>query len=51
MSWTLRTAPLGLVSEEFNLIQRSEDTKAAVGMNFRLRPVQPNYINDVGAGR
>ncbi|WP_437856153.1 hypothetical protein [Sorangium sp. So ce363] len=46
VSWTMEDSPARLAGGEFNLVQRYEDTKGAVGMNFRLRPVQPNYIND-----
>lgn len=47
VSWTIEDAPARLASGEFNLIHRYEATKGAIGINFRLRPVQPNYINDI----
>jgi hypothetical protein len=47
VSWTSEDGPARLAGGEFNLVQRYEDTKGAIGMNFRLRPVQPNYINDL----
>lgn len=47
ISWTTEDSPARLAGGEFNLISRYEGTKAAIGMNFRLRPVQPNYINDI----
>lgn len=47
ISWTIEDSPARLAGGEFNLIQRYEDTKGAIGMNFRLRPVQQNYINDI----
>lgn len=49
ISWTAEDSPARLAGGEFNLISRYEDTRGAVGMNLRLRPVQPNYINDIGS--
>jgi hypothetical protein len=49
VSWTTEDSPARLAGGEFNLISRYEDTKGAIGMNFRLRPVQPNYINNITA--
>jgi hypothetical protein len=49
VSWTTEDSPARLAGGEFNLVSRYEDTKGAVGMNFRLRPVQPNYINNIAA--
>lgn len=49
VSWTAEDSPAVLAGGEFNLISRYEDTRGAVGMNFRLRPVQPNYINNISA--
>ena len=49
VSWTTEDSPARLAGGEFNLVSRYEDTKGAVGMNFRLRPVQPNYINNITA--
>jgi hypothetical protein len=46
VSWTLEDGPARLAGGEFNVVQRYEETKGAVGINFRLRPVQPNYISD-----
>lgn len=46
VGWTIEDGPARLAGGEFNLVSRYEDTKGAIGMNFRLRPVQPNYIND-----
>lgn len=39
VSWTTEDSPARLAGGEFNLISRYEDTRGAVGMNFRLRPV------------
>lgn len=47
VSWTAEDSPARLAGGEFNLISRYEDTRGAVGMNFRLRPVQPNYVNNI----
>lgn len=47
VSWTIEDSPAILAGGEFNLIRRYEDTSGAIGMNFRLRPVQPNYINNI----
>lgn len=49
VSWTAEDSPARLAGGEFNLVSRYEDTRGAVGMNFRLRPVQPNYINNIAA--
>lgn len=47
VAWTIEDSPAVLAGGEFNLISRYEDTQGAIGMNFRLRPVQPNYINNI----
>jgi hypothetical protein len=47
--WTVEDGPARLAGGEFNLIHRYEADKSAIGMNFRLRPVQPNYINDMAS--
>lgn len=47
VSWTAEDSPARLAGGEFNLIARYEDTRGAIGMNFRLRPVQPNYVNNL----
>jgi hypothetical protein len=49
LSWTAEDSPARLAGGEFNLVSRYEDTRGAVGMNFRLRPVQPNYVNNIAA--
>ena len=49
VSWTAEDSPARLAGGEFNLVSRYEDTRGAVGMNFRLRPVQPNYVNNIAA--
>ncbi len=49
VSWTAEDSPARLAGGEFNLVSRYEDTRGAVGMNFRLRPVQPNYVNNISA--
>jgi hypothetical protein len=49
VSWAAEDSPARLAGGEFNLISRYEDTRGAVGMNFRLRPVQPNYVNNIAA--
>jgi hypothetical protein len=41
LAWTTEDGPARLAGGEFNLISRYEDTRAAIGINFRLRPVQP----------
>ena len=48
-SWVTEDGPARLAGGEFNLVQRYEDTKGAIGINFRLRPVQPNYVTDLAA--
>ncbi|MCQ9377751.1 hypothetical protein [Methyloversatilis sp. XJ19-49] len=48
-NWTAEDSPARLAGGEFNLVSRYEETKGSIGMNFRLRPVQPNYINDLPA--
>lgn len=48
-SWTVEDGPARLAGGEFNLVSRYEDTRGAIGINFRLRPVQPNYVNDLAA--
>lgn len=47
VSWLTEDSPAVLAGGEFNLVSRYEDTQGAIGMNFRLRPVQPNYINNI----
>lgn len=47
VAWIIEDAPAILAGGEFNLISRFEASKAAIGMNFRLRPVQRNYIADI----
>ncbi|MEM1113868.1 MAG: hypothetical protein AAGI11_18285 [Pseudomonadota bacterium] len=47
VSWLAEDSPAVLAGGEFNLVSRYEDTQGAIGMNFRLRPVQPNYINNL----
>ena len=32
---------------DIDVIQRYTDTKAAIGVKFKLMPVQPNYVNDL----
>jgi len=49
VSWTAEDSPARLAGGEFNLVSRYEDTRGAIGMNFRLRPVQPNYVNNIAA--
>ncbi len=49
VAWTAEDSPARLAGGEFNLVSRYEDTRGAVGMNFALRPVQPNYINNLAA--
>lgn len=49
VSWTAEDSPARLAGGEFNLVHRYEDTRGAIGMNFRLRPVQPNYVNNIAA--
>lgn len=49
VSWTAEDSPARLAGGEFNLVSRYEDTHGAIGINFRLRPVQPNYINNITA--
>lgn len=49
VSWTTEDSPARLAGGEFNLVSRYEDTRGAVGINFRLRPVQPNYVNNIAA--
>ncbi|HWK95106.1 MAG TPA: hypothetical protein VNR39_06765 [Pseudolabrys sp.] len=48
-SWTVEDGPARLAGGEFSLVSRYEDTLGAIGMNFRLRPVQPNYVNNLAA--
>ncbi|MGO9019417.1 MAG: hypothetical protein ACLQVJ_13820 [Syntrophobacteraceae bacterium] len=49
VSWTTEDGPARLAGGEFNLVHRYEETKGAIGINFRLRPVQPNYISDLSS--
>lgn len=49
VSWSIEDSPALLAGGEFNLVSRYEETAGAIGMNFRLRPVQPNYIKDISA--
>lgn len=46
-SWSVEDGPAKLAGGEFNLVSRYEETKGAIGINFRLRPIQANYVNDI----
>jgi hypothetical protein len=48
-SWQVedQATPYGV--PDIDVIQRYTDQKAAIGVEFRLIPVQPNYINDFEA--
>jgi len=45
-SWTIEDAAAKFSGGELNLVKRYEETKGSIGIVFRLRPVQKNYIND-----
>ncbi len=45
-SWMQEDQVARFGGSEFELVKRYEDSKSAVGIQFRLRSVQKNYIND-----
>ncbi len=47
--WTTEDFAAKFAGGEFDLVKRYEDTKGIVGMKFRYRSVQKNYINDINA--
>lgn len=47
--WTVEDFAAKFAGGEFDLVKRYEDTKGIVGMKFRYRSVQKNYINDINA--
>ncbi len=49
LSWSTEDAAAKFAGGEFDLVKRYEDTKGIVGMKFRIRSVQKNYINDIQA--
>ena len=48
-SWKPDDAAAKIVGGEIDIIKRYEDSKAAVGVKFRFKSVQSNYINDPNA--
>ena len=47
--WTVEDYAATFAGGEFDIVKRYEDTKGIVGMKFRYRSVQKNYINDINA--
>lgn len=47
--WTTEDFAAKFAGGEFDVVKRYEDTKGIVGMKFRYRSVQKNYINDINA--
>src|SRR5262249_6979573 len=47
--WTVEDFAATFAGGEFDIVKRYEDTKGIVGMKFRYRSVQKNYINDINA--
>lgn len=47
--WTTEDFAAKFAGGEFDIVKRYEDTKGIVGMKFRYRSVQKNYINDINA--
>lgn len=48
-SWTTEDYAARFAGGEFDLVKRYEDTKGIVGIKFRYRGIQKNYINDINA--
>lgn len=48
-SWTTEDFAARFAGGEFDLVKRYEDTKGIVGIKFRYRGIQKNYINDINA--
>ena len=47
--WTTEDFAAKFAGGEFDIVKRYEDTKGIVGMKFRYRSIQKNYINDINA--
>ena len=47
--WTTEDAAAKFAGGELDLVKRYEDTKGIIGIKFRYRSVQKNYINDIQA--
>jgi hypothetical protein len=48
-SWQIEDSAAAYNVPDIDIVQRYTEEKAAIGVEFRLIPVQPNYINDVEA--
>ena len=48
-AWTTEDFAARFAGGEFDLVKRYEDTKGIVGIKFRYRSIQKNYINDINA--
>lgn len=44
-SWQVEDGPALMAGGEFSVIKRYDEGKASIGLNFRLRPIQNNYID------
>ena len=48
-AWTVEDNAARFAGGEFDLVKRYEETKGIVGIKFRYKGVQKNYINDANA--